>query len=526
MAFATVSKPPAATTLWRAVMARDSGREIDRRGDLTQTLGRRSRRRRTTLSAMAQVEPIGPSRRNDLLLDCRLEYRPPDSLKRPPRNVRTSSADQISRVMRSIAELGTGSPAIITHDGEVVDGLIRVEAARRLGLATYPCFVLPVHYTVRDVRLLRTSLNRTQELGGWSLPELKVELEDLRLAGAALDVTGFTLPEIDQICLDEPALNPDDEDLEPEAGRPVVSRADDLWELGSHRVLCGDARGAATYQRLCDGDPPARLCLTDVPYNLRISGLVTSGGHGEFAMASGEMTPEEFAAFNAAWMSQVIPRLIGGGLLATFIDWRSVELVLRVGRELDLRLINVVVWAKSNAGQGSLWRSQHEMLPVFKKGDDAHCNNVQLGRHGRWRSNLWTYPGASSLGSDAREGLKSHPTVKPVALLEDAMLDITDVDDLVIEPFLGSGSLLIAAEKTGRVVRAVEIAPAYVDLALRRWMKLTGKVATLAGAGESFEAVAERRLREAALLQTAASKTTEPGPKPRIRIKAARPETI
>ena len=391
-------------------MARDSGREIDRRGDLTQTLGRRSRRRRTTLSAMAQVEPIGPSRRNDLLLDCRLEYRPPDSLKRPPRNVRTSSADQISRVMRSIAELGTGSPAIITHDGEVVDGLIRVEAARRLGLATYPCFVLPVHYTMRDVRLLRTSLNRTQELGGWSLPELKVELEDLRLAGAALDATGFTLPEIDQICLDEPALDPDDEDLEPEAGRPVVSRADDLWELGSHRVLCGDARGAATYQRLCDGDPPARLCLTDVPYNLRISGLVTSGGHGEFAMASGEMTPEEFAAFNAAWMSQVIPRLIGGGLLATFIDWRSVELVLRVGRELDLRLINVVVWAKSNAGQGSLWRSQHEMLPVFKKGDDAHCNNVQLGRHGRWRSNLWTYPGASSLGSDAREGLKSHPT--------------------------------------------------------------------------------------------------------------------
>ena len=514
LAFVKDLKPPPAVTYAESGCGSDNDRDFEEDSELTPALRRSSRKRRSIMSSSAKAEPIAPLRRNDLQLGCRLEHRALDSLRLPKRNVRELSEAQIGRVSKSMAELGTATPAIVTSDGELVDGASRIEAARRLGLATYPCYVLPAHYSARDVRLLRTSLNRTQELGGWSFPDLKIELKELRVLGAALDVTGFSLPQIDQICLDEPELAPEQEDLEPLGNQVAVTRSGDLWLVGEHRVMCGDARHAALYQQLCEGDPLARLCLTDVPYNLRIAGLVTSGEHSEFAMASGEMTPEEFAAFNAAWMAQVISLLADGGLLMTFIDWRSVELVLRVGRELDLRLLNVVAWIKTNAGQGSLWRSQHELLPVFKKGDARHCNNVELGRHGRWRSNVWEYPGASSLGSDAREGLKSHPTVKPVALLEDALLDISQAGDVVLEPFLGSGSLLIAAEKTRRVVRAVEIDPAYVDLALRRWMRLTDQTVTLAETGESFEAVQARRL-------TGAPPDTATF-KPRIRVKATR----
>ena len=202
----------------------------------------------------------------------------------------------------------------------------------------------------------------------------------------------------------------------------------------------------------------ARLVLTDEPYNVPNVGHVTSQAHHrEFAMAAGEMSREEFGAFNRAWMSSAASYVVDGGLIMTFIDWRSVELVLACGRDLELELVNIVVWSKSNAGQGSLWRSQHELLPVLKKGSAPALNNVELGRFGRWRSNVWCYPGASSVGSDAREGLAVHPTVKPRVLLEDALLDVSDRGEIVLEPFAGSGSTLIAAEATDRVCRAIEI---------------------------------------------------------------------
>ena len=169
-----------------------------------------------------------------------------------------------------------------------------------------------------------------------------------------------------------------------------------------------------TYEDLGRSREVAQLVLTDEPYNVANVGHVTSNpDHREFAFAHGEMSREEFARFNRQWMEAVLARLVDGGVFATFIDWRSVELVIACGRELGLDLINLVVWVKTNGGQGSLWRSQHELLPVFKKGGEPHINNVELGRHGRWRSNVWEYAGASSLGSDAREGLELHPTVKP-----------------------------------------------------------------------------------------------------------------
>ena len=261
--------------------------------------------------------------------------------------------------------------------------------------------------------------------------------------------------------------------------------------IGRHRLLQSDARDAESYAQLMQPGEAARLVLTDVPYNVRIGGHVTSNaGHREFAMATGEMSAADFAVFLRNALGAAMPHVVEGGLLASYIDWRSVDVLIGFGRELGLELLNLIVWGKTNAGQGSLWRSQHELIPVFKKGAAPHGNNVELGRHGRWRSNLWTYAGASSLGSDAREGLAVHPTVKPRAMLEDALLDVSDRDEIVIDLFVGSGSTLLAAETTGRVCRAIEIDGQYCDVVIRRWQALTGEAAVHEHTGESFDAIA------------------------------------
>lgn len=472
-----------------------------------------SRARREELAAMAALERAAGSKRNDLLPLSTLEYVPLDQLKLPVRNIRGRSAPHITRVRQSMLTLGAATPAIVTHAYEVVDGATRLAAAGELGLDAYPCFVLPASYTPDEIRLLRLTLNRTQELGQFALPELKLELQELRAIGAPLEVTSFTIPEIDQLCLDDVEIEVDVGPLEPDRSRVSVVRLGDIFELGPHRIVCGDARDPDVLAQLFEGDDQAALLLTDVPYNLRVAGLVTSGDHAEFAMASGEMSRDEFVQFNADWMVAAEAHVRNGGLLASFIDFRSVEILLAQGRTMGLALLNMIVWAKTNGGQGSLWRSQHELLPVFKKGAAPHTNNVELGRHGRWRSNVWNYPGASSLGSDAREGLKAHPTVKPTTLLEDALLDVTRPDEIVLDVFLGSGSLLMAAEATQRRCRAVEIEPHYVEVALRRWMTATGRMPTLASSGETFEALSHRR----AQAEDQPSTTT---PKARIRVKA------
>jgi DNA modification methylase len=230
---------------------------------------------------------------------------------------------------------------------------------------------------------------------------------------------------------------------------------------------------------------------------VKIAGNVTGGRHREFAMASGEMTDAEFLAFNEAWVAAVLPYLCDGAVCGSFIDWRGFPTLHSAAAKLGLVPLNLIVWAKSNAGMGSLYRSQHELLPLFKQGTAPHVNNVELGKRGRWRSNVWTYPGASSLGSDARRGLQDHPTVKPTAMLEDALLDLTNRGDIVIDPFLGSGSTLIASDKTGRICRGVELDPLYIDVIVRRYERASGQAAFLVETGESFRELSARREREA-----------------------------
>lgn len=463
-----------------------------KRDQIGDRLREKSRQRRSRSAETQRAEPTQPSRNDLLPNNLHPQMWPIERLHLPACDVRKHTPAQVERIKRSIGEFGLVLPLLICADGEIIDGGSVYLTCRALGLAEVPCIVVE-HLTKGQAHALRLALNRLQERGEWDFDNLKVAFEELRLEDLDLAVTGFELPEIDALFLDD-ELNPADDELPEQDAGPPVTRLGDVWRLAQHCVACGDARNPDVYATILNGHL-VRFVFTDVPFNVKIKGHVTSGKHAEFAMASGEMSREAFGAFNTAWIKCCLAWLMPGGLLSTFIDWRSIELVMACARELGLDLINLISWIKSNGGMGSLYRSQHELLPLFKKPGAAHVNNVQLGKHGRYRTNVWQYPGASSLGSDARRGLSDHPTVKPVAMLEDALLDLTLLSDLVLDPFAGSGSTLIACENTGRRCRAIELEPRYVDLIVRRWEQLTGKVAMLEATSESFaETAAQRRL--------------------------------
>jgi DNA modification methylase len=351
------------------------------------------------------------------------------------------------------------------------------------------------HLSDDDTRALRIALNRLQEKGAWDLDALKLEFEGLLELDFPLEITGFEVPEIDLVlagdsqfasCGTLDAVANAIPDLE--AGVSTVSRVGDLWQLGSHRVLCGDARDEEAYATFLAGSR-AQAVITDPPFNVPIKGHVGGKGkiqHAEFVMASGEMSSEEFVAFLMASLRLSASALTDGGLLYCFMDWRHLREILAAVDALGLTLINLVVWVKPNGGMGSFYRSRHELILVLKKGSTSHRNNVELGRHGRNRTNVWEYAGVNSLDPDRRADLEIHPTVKPVEMIADAILDCTARGEIVLDPFLGSGTSVIAAEKIGRVCFGIELDPRYVDVAIRRWEAFTGKEARHAETGLSF----------------------------------------
>jgi DNA modification methylase len=430
--------------------------------------------------------------RNDLLPALKIEQVPLESLRSLSRRLRKSDVAHVREIANSINALGFNVPLLVGDNNVLIDGESRLEAARLLGLPTAPCIRVD-QLDQNQQRLLRLAVNRLAEKGQWDLDELRIEFEELILADAPIEISGFGLDEIDQIVIGDGADAAESGPLSPDADAVPVARRGDLFQLGPHRLICGDARDPATVARLMQDDSPARLVLTDEPYNVKIGGNVTGGSHREFTMASGEMSDPEFLEFNIAWIETALAHLCDGGVFGSFIDWRGLPTVHAAATKLGLAPLNLIVWGKTNAGMGSLYRSQHELLPLFKKGDAPNVNNIELGKRGRWRSNLWTYPGASSLGSDARRGLQDHPTVKPTAMLEDALLDLANRGDIVLDPFLGSGSTLIAADATGRICRGVELDPLYVDVIIRRYEAATGRAAALIESGERFSEIAARR---------------------------------
>jgi DNA modification methylase len=355
--------------------------------------------------------------------------------------------------------------------------------------------------------------NRLAQDAGWNYEILGSEFEELSdlLQPIELDlsVTGFDPAEIDIILNDHSAAKPDPGDTVPEIQKNQVTRPGDLWRLRDHRILCGDARSAADLDRLLAGSR-VRMVFTDPPYNAPIAGHVQGRGrvkHREFAFASGEMTEKEYVDFLSQFCRNIARVCMDGAIAFICTDWRHFEALLRAGRTEFAELKNVIVWNKTSPGQGTFYRSQHELIFAWKYGNAAHVNAFELGQHGRMRSNVWTYPGANNFRAGRHDELAMHPTVKPVALVADAMRDCSMKGDLVLDVFLGSGTTIMAAEKVGRRGFGIEYDPAYVDVSIRRWQQYTKADAVLFADGRTFHEIeAERRGGEKAPL--AGARTT------------------
>lgn len=419
------------------------------------------------------------------------------------RNSRTHSKKQIWQIAKSIQRFGFCNPALIDDGLQIIAGHGRVEAAKLIGLKTVPVVRIS-HLTEAEKRAYILADNRLAERAGWDNEILAIELQALVDANFEVELTGFEIPEIDAIFAEASEakalpLTPADELFPRLTDKRPVSKEGLLWRLGEHRILCGDARDANDYQELL-GSEKAEFVMTDPPYNVEIDGHVSGLGrvkHDEFVMASGEMSPGEFTEF----LTQVFTRLkdhsIDGSIHNVFMDWRHLEEILKAGR-VYAELKNVCVWNKTNAGMGSFYRSKHEFVFVFKNGSAAHINNFELGQHGRHRSNVWDYAGVNTFKHGRKDELEMHPTVKPVLLVSDAIKDCSRPGGIVLDPFLGSGTTVIACERTGRKARGIEIDPYYVDVAVRRWQAYTGKDAFLEATEITFDEVSAHRQSEAA----------------------------
>ncbi|WP_170482811.1 DNA modification methylase [Ruegeria arenilitoris] len=438
--------------------------------------------------------------RNDLLPEFKVEMRKLSSLSIAKNPVKKPSKHQIARVVRSIQSSGFRSLPLVSKEGEIIDGHIRVEAARSLGLDEIPC-VVENDLSVEEIRLLRIALNRIQERGEWDEPALKLELEFLLEFEPDLTVTGFEAPEIDRLLVLDDVDAEEGDPLDKLSGLPdpdarAVTRPGDLYHLGAHRVLCGNARGIDDIRRVL-GDRELCAVFTDHPFNLSIKKDISvgAGKFAEFAEGSGEMSEADYEDFLTVTTGNMTKALKPGGILFLCIDWRHTEVLMRVVRALGLELINTCVWAKDRPGMGSLYRSQHELILVAKRPGAPHLNNVKLGIHGRNRTNLWRYAGATGGRKSEEDDFSLHPTVKPARMVRDAILDVTAMGEVVLDPFLGSGTTVLAAELSKRVCAGIEISPAYVDVAIGRWQKLTGLHAVHEETGLTFEELCKSRLK-------------------------------
>jgi DNA modification methylase len=430
-----------------------------------------------------------------------VEYIAPERLRPYSKNARSHSKKQIKQIAKSIERFGFNEPVVVSDELEVIAGHGRLEAAKLLELKTIPVVRLS-QLSPAEQKAYRIAANRLAELSGWDRELLALELGDLQEAEFdEPEVTGFSLGEIDGILEEATEKNtdvagPEDEVLEPGAREAAVTRSGDVWRLGDHRLVCGDARIPADYEALLDGER-ADLVLTDPPFNVAIEGNVSGLGrvqHGNFAMASGEMSEQEFIQFLGSFIQCATANSRDGAILFVFMDWRHQFELITAAREAGLVQKNLIVWSKDNAGMGTFYRSRHELVFVFKHGEAAHTNTFELGQYGRHRTNVWEYAGVNTFRAGRMDDLGMHPTVKPVALVADAIRDVTRRGAVVLDPFAGSGTIIIAAEKTGRQARAIEYDPLYCDVILRRWEKYTGKNARLATNGKTFEDVEAERL--------------------------------
>jgi DNA modification methylase len=422
-----------------------------------------------------------------------------DALRSNPRNARTHSKKQVRQIADSIQAFGFLVPIVADEAGLIIAGHGRHAAAQLLGLAQVPVIaVAGLSETKR--RALSLADNKIAANAGWDRELLAQELPELAellvVEGLELSITGFAPVEIDQLATDfgEEAADSADNLEEGWSTAAVTSRPDDLWQLGHHRLLCGDARKVGGIDRLM-GQERAAMAFLDPPYNVRVRDIVGRGRikHGEFAMASGELSRLEFAAFLRETLSAAAAVSHNGAVHYVCMDWRHIGELIAAGESVYGTTLNLAVWVKANAGQGSFYRSQHELVAVFRVGKEVHLNNVELGRHGRSRSNVWHYAGVNSFRLGRLDELASHPTVKPVALVADAIKDCTRRGDIVLDTFCGSGTTILAADRVGRRAHTLELEPRFIDVAIKRWQAASGKDAIHVESGLTFEELARQR---------------------------------
>ncbi|MFT3810530.1 MAG: DNA methyltransferase [Micropepsaceae bacterium] len=467
------------------------------RDELSEHFAAKGRKRRATLASRAGAERKSPPR-NDLRPKLDYVDVAVAALKPSPRHTRKVTQLQVARLKRSIEAFGVVMPILIAEDRTIIAGHAVRAAAKALGLATLPC-VIAGHLKPIEQEKLAIAINRAGETGTWDFEALKDVLEDLIEEGDDLSDTLFEDAELDGLLLeDADALDLEDGDdgaeIPPEKPAFVTSAPGDIWVLGRHLVGCGDARDGAFLAELM-GTELAEMAFLDAPYNVPIKGHVTGADHHpEFVMAAGEMSRDAFFTFLGKSHRALKRHVKPGGIVFSCMDWRSIHILMAAAEKAGYAVANLVVWNKTNAGLGSFYRSQHELILVLRVPGARSINNIQLGKNGRYRTNVWTYPGGSSLGSETRAGLTSHSTPKNPAMVEDAIEDVTTRTGIVMDSFLGGGTTLIAAERSGRRFRGGDLDPGYVDVALLRWMAETGGMPVLRDTGETFEAVRARRM--------------------------------
>lgn len=428
-----------------------------------------------------------------------IEQVPIDAIKPSGRRTKKHTDQKISLLTGSIETFGHIAPIIVDEHGVIVAGHARYEAARRSGLQHAPVIRL-THLSETERRALALADNKLSDLGEWDAAVLKQEIEFFfdPMLDLSFDpsIIGFDTVDIDQILAPDAGANrvdPLDAIEPPDDTLAAVTRLGDMWTCEAHRLVCGDARDEAAYVPLMAGGR-ADMVFTDVPYNVPNTGHVTKReGVREFAMAAGEMNSDEFIAFLSAANNNIATFTMPGAVIYHCMDWRHLRELHVSAEPMFGGPKNLIVWVKTNAGLGSFYRSQHETISVFVKPGGKHTNNFGLGARGRYRTNVWTYPGFNSFGRGRDEALAMHPTVKPVAMVTDAIKDCSKRGDIVLDPFAGSGTMLIAAERTKRSARLIELDSLYCDLIAQRWHRLTGKSAILNETGETFAQVKERR---------------------------------
>ena len=422
---------------------------------------------------------------------------PTDALRPAPTPVRRHPRKQLAKVRKSLEVFGQVTPILVSPDWEIIDHELVWQALKEIG-ATQVDVIVVADKSPSELKALRLVLNRTALDARWDEQNLRSILEQLVEVDFDLDLTGFDTPEIDHyLNLDAPQANVEENGSDiPLVEATAISTSGMIWALGDHRVGCGSATNLAFVSRLLNGKT-ANVCFVDPPYNIPVDGFITGKGrhrHREFVQGAGELSTDEYFTLLRDSLLVLKECCVPTALVYACIDWRHVMEMTVAGRACDMPLYTICVWTKTNGGMGGIYRNAHELVCVFRAGTETPLDNVELGRHGRNRTNVWSYPGMSSFGKERDQLLGSHPTVKPVAMIADVFRDVTKRGDIVLDTFLGSGSTLMAAQETGRICCGVELDPLYVDVTIRRWQNATGRDAVLVDTGEAFNDVAQRLL--------------------------------